>query len=196
MPEMRSAAEEARHRELYRKSRDIIRVYNPLTIDFRYMYDRLWFTVKKQSTKDIERFHAEFYLKAVTDYIIGQMAITKGEAMIKDREKLGLQPFLNKYDENQAVWNNVQKTDDKSLRDEIGNQVIIGLVSEYGAEEAPEDQVLPVYSDVPDETKLLDKYTERRVSDMGEELPVIQPIVDMKRSKAKSVSAEEVTNEG
>src|SRR6185369_2298774 len=94
------------HQELQDRSQDIYRVYNPLTIDFKFMYGGRWFTVKAQSHKDMEKYLVDHFYHKISEYIIGQMAIDKGNKFIEERRAKGMVEFMNKYEENIAVWDN------------------------------------------------------------------------------------------
>lgn len=128
----REQAQQIVRREMERKSLDVIRVYNPLDESFRFMYDSRWFSVPSHGTKDIERFLARHYFHKISEYIIGQQILEKGDELIKKRESHGLPPFLNKYDENKAIWDNTPRLDNPELLEKIGDTVILGLVEEYG----------------------------------------------------------------
>lgn len=135
MDDLALARENAQHlvrREMERKSLDVIRVYNPLGEPFRFMYDSRWFSVPAKGTKDIERFLARHYFHKIAEFIIGQQMLEKGEELLARREKQGQPPFLNKYDENKAIWDNTPRLDNPELLEKIGDSVILGLVEEYG----------------------------------------------------------------
>jgi len=119
-------------REMMRKSRDVIRIYNPLDTDFKFFYDGYPNVIKANSTKDVERYKAELYFKKISQYIIGQMGIAKGNELLEERRKRGVPEFLDKYVENREIWDKVPKMDDPVLLKEIADKVILGLVEEYG----------------------------------------------------------------
>lgn len=135
---------EARRREWARFSQDIIRVYNPLDQDFRFLYDGYPNTIKAKSYKDMERFKARLYVKKIVNHIIGEMQIAVGTDLIAKRRKRGLDEILDPYQENRQVWDKTPKLNDSQLQKQIISEVVIGLVEEYGKEEPlPEQRVTP-----------------------------------------------------
>lgn len=131
-------------RELARSSQDIIRVYNPLDTDFRFLYDGFPNTIKSKSYKDMERFKARLYIKKITQYIIGEMQQNIGDSLIQKRRKRGLDEILDKYQENVQIWNNTPRLDNSDLLKQIIGEVVVGLVEEYGKEEPlPEQRLEP-----------------------------------------------------
>lgn len=127
-----------------RFSQDIIRVYNPLYIDFRFLYNGYPNTVKARSYKDMERFRATLYFKKISQYMIGQAQIDKGDELLKKRRDRGLDEILDKYQENRQIWDKTPKLNNPELLKDIAKKVIIGLVEEYGKEEPlPEQRIEP-----------------------------------------------------
>lgn len=135
---------EMRRREWARFSQDIIRVYNPLDQDFRFLYDGYPNTIKAKSYKDMERFKARLYVKKIVNHIIGDMQMAVGTDLIAKRRKRGLDEILDPYQENRQVWDKTPKLNDAQLQKQIISEVVIGLVEEYGKEEPlPEQRVTP-----------------------------------------------------
>lgn len=131
------------HRELARRSHDIIRVYNPLDQTFAFMYDRYWHRIPAKSTKDFERYLARHFFKKICDKMIGDQIMLKGEELKALREKQLGQQFLDKYEENVQIWDKVPKLDDPELIEQIKKVVLIGVVEEYGTDEPEEEQRVP-----------------------------------------------------
>ena len=125
-------------REMERKSRDIIRIYNPLDQRFKWLFDGYPYTIEPKSTKDVERYIARLYFDKMSQYIIGQMGLSQGEGLIAERAKKGLPDFLDKYEENRAVWDKVPRLDDRKLLEKLASELILGLVEEYGFDIEPE----------------------------------------------------------
>lgn len=130
---------EKSQREMYRKARDIIRIYNPLTVTFKWTFDSFPYTIAPKATKDVERYLARLYFNKMSQYLIGELARAQGNDAIADRAKKGLPPFLDPYEENRAVWDKVPKLDDKNLLKKFADELIIGLVEEFGLDELPEN---------------------------------------------------------
>ncbi len=130
-------------REMMRRSRDLIRVYNPTEYPFRFTWDSYPITIPAKGHKDIERYLAEVYLRKISQKLIGEMQMKQGDELKALREKQFGKSYNDKYVENKEVWDKVPKLDDPKLIDEISKIVILGLVEEYGMEEVPErDEVI------------------------------------------------------
>jgi hypothetical protein len=191
------AKEEAIHREFYARSRDIIRVYNPLDIDFRFKFDSVWYRVPTKGTKDFERYLAGKYFHDISQYIIGHMAWEAGSKMLEDREKKGLQPFLNKYDENRAIWDNTPKMDNKDLLNHIADEVLLGLVERFGSEVNPEEEREPQRA-VDLVTPLTDQIVEGHTQEPAREgpasptenKPVIASVTGVENKTSEELAAE------
>lgn len=137
--EGRTPTQEAIHRELYNRSRDIVRIYNPDKEDFRFKYDSVWYKVEAGKTKDVEAYLAQKFFHDYAQMVIGKMIIAKGEELLKDRERKSLDPILDKYYENKQIWDLTPKMDNKELLDQIFNQVVLGIVEVFGSEVGPEE---------------------------------------------------------
>lgn len=130
----RERSEELNRREMYRKSRDTIRIFNPLAIQFRFMHDSFWHTIPAKGTKDVERYLADLYFRKIAQHIIGEMGIKQGEALLVKRKKSGQPDYLDKYAENREIWDKSPRMDNSELLQKIKEDVILGLVEEYGME--------------------------------------------------------------
>lgn len=160
----REQAMEMTRREMQRKSLDIMRLYNPLDHNFIYKYDGYNHFVPAKTSKDEPRYLARHYFKKIAEYMIGLQQLKSGTELLKLREKQFGKSFLDKYEENQEVWNKVPRLDDPELLKQINSTVILGLVEEYGRE-LPEE--LPVEStrklDLRSLTDQIFDETERKV---------------------------------
>ncbi len=165
---------EANRREMYRKSRDLIRVYNPLERSFRFMYDGFWHSVPANGTKDIERYLARHYFIKISEVIIGNEIIKRGEAMLKERSDKGFQPFLDKYEENKAIWDKTPKLNDPDLLRKIADLVILGLVEEYGmdVEDERSRENEKGYDPRPLADQVLDSVEKKIVDDEVPQAPI------------------------
>lgn len=141
-------------RELERKSHDVWRVYNPLDTSvnapqvgrnnsyvdhgyFVFYYDGYPNRVAPKMTKDMEFFRVRKYFEAISAFMIGQLQQIKGTEMLEKHAKQGQGDYLDKYVENVNVWDKVPRLDDENLLKQIRDEVIIGLVEEYGMDLAP-----------------------------------------------------------
>lgn len=125
---------EINRREMARRSRDTLRIYNPLDTTFRYQWDGFWNSVPAKGYKDVERYLANHYFKKIGEYIIGQQMLRTGEELLALREKQFGKSFIDKYEENREVWDKTPRLDDEELLRQVKKTVIIGLVEEYGME--------------------------------------------------------------
>jgi hypothetical protein len=186
---MADTAEQALYkRELEDRSQDIWRVYNPLEIDFKFKYDSRWFTVKAKSTWDKEYYLCRQFFTKISEYIIGQMMIEKGQAMLDERKAKGMVEILNKYDENRQIWDNTPRTDNREILEKLRDEIILGIVEVYGGESAPEEEtkmVIPSNESVVDQ--VFNAANKVLVNKANEEKPLIKPL--------KSVLEKELTVE-
>lgn len=144
-------------REMQRKSRDIIRIYNPLDIDFKFYYDGYPNIVKGKAYKDVSRYIARHYFKHISAFIIGQLAKAKGNGLLEERKRAGLPDYLDRYTQEKEVWEKMPRVDDPDLLKQVADQVIIGLVEEYGLEIA---ESLPSSYTPPDLRPLHDQIVD------------------------------------
>src|ERR1700722_1219048 len=122
-------------REMERKSKDLIRVYNPTDYPFRFTWDSYPIVIPAKGHKDIERYLAEVYLRKMSQKLIGEDQLLKGKELLDKRMKDFGTGFQDKYIENQEVWNRVPKINDEKLIDEYAKILVVGLVEEYGIED-------------------------------------------------------------
>ncbi len=138
--QQRESEMELVRREMSRYSRDLIRVHNPLDFPFRFKWDSYPQVIPAKGYKDIERYLARVYLQRISQYMIGQQMLQKGEELKKLREEQFGKSFLDKYEENKEVWDKTPRLNDPLLIDTIAKTVIIGLVEEYGMEDVEQDE--------------------------------------------------------
>ncbi len=185
----KQAQEEIVRREMYRKSRDIIRIYNPLAIDFKFYFDGYPQIIKARQTKDVERYLARLYFKKMSDYLIGQMQVAKGSELLSKRKKEGYPDYLDKYVENTEIWNKVPKQNDPELLKEISDQIILGLVEEFGFDvPEPKNVEAPVTADIRTvHDRLIDDFNkpipeEKMASEETE--PPVKPVKEKLKMEA------------
>ena len=131
---------EAFHRELYRRSLDSIRVYNPLDKDFTILWDKFKHTVPNRNKdtgygkgmKVVPRYIAQKYAKEIKNHIVNNMAEDKvKELMEKASDDLKIKYESDPY-ERQKLYEMSPKTDNPELIKKIYAQVILGVEEEYG----------------------------------------------------------------
>lgn len=141
-------------RELERKSHDTWRVYNPLDAsvnfpqvghntpwvdhgNFVFYYDGYPNRVPPKAFKDMEFFRVRKYYEAISNFMINQLREIKGQEILEKHRALGQGEYLDKYVENINVWDKVPRHNDETLLKKIADEVVIGLVEEYGLDLAP-----------------------------------------------------------
>lgn len=172
-----STAEELFHRELERRSLDIIRVKNPDDTDFFVEWDKRYQRVPAHGTADMARFWAIQYCKQKAVDTINKLADKMHAKDIQDRDKSGLPPFESKWHEQQATYSkaNYPKTSDKELLAKLYSEYWVGLVYEYGKDQpmqAP-DQATTELDMTPVELKIIKELEGRKV-DLTEQSPVVE----------------------
>ena len=128
---------ELTQREMYRRSRDTMRVYNPLSEPFKFMWDSYTQTVPAKGTKDFERYLSDHYFKKIAGRMIDDLIEAKTHELEKKREKTG-NDWADLYSKNAEIMRQVPRKDNPELLKKIKDEVILGLVEEYGIEEAEE----------------------------------------------------------
>ena len=174
LPPSNAKEVEAYRRELYRKSMDRIRVYNPTDKDFIV----LWGTEKYKyvfpnKDKDsgwgkgqrvIERYIAEKYARDIKDYIINKMADNDLKATVERLEKAGVDNYLWKANETYQQAGKY-KTDNPKLIKEIYEQVWLGVEEEFGMDttETMDEGTAPQGSTLTVEEQILSKMDKKYV---------------------------------
>jgi hypothetical protein len=174
VPKPRSNSEELFHRELERRSLDIIRVKNPDTKEFFIEWDKRFWRVPAGGTLDVPRYIAIKYCKDKAVETINHLNDKMHEADIEDREKKGLPPFESKWHEQQATYvkSNYPKTGDRTLLTKLYSEYWVGLVYEYGKDSPVQSQSEPESLDMtPIEIKIIKEMENRRV-DVADQAPV------------------------
>jgi hypothetical protein len=170
---------DALKREMEQRSHDVIRVHNPLTEDFRFMYDRVWWKVNAGADKDMERFLARKFFTDISQLIVGQMIAKKGEDMLDKRAREGKEQIYDKYIENKEIWDKMPRMDNKELLQKVMDDCILGVVERYGSDAGPEEEVVKA----KDPTKtIMDEVIDEGFSKALQEKtaaptkPIIEPI--------------------
>jgi len=147
--QQQEAQMELTRREMARYSRDLIRVYNPLDVPFRFTWDSYPQVIPAKGHKDIERYLAREYLHKMSEKLIGEQMLKAGEELKALREKQLGKTFLDKYEENKEVWDRVPRLNDEKLIAEHAKVLIVGLVEEYGMEDVIEQEQIVEKKDSP-----------------------------------------------
>lgn len=135
-------------REMYRKSMDSIRVYNPTNKDFVVEWDGFKHIVPA-STKDVgfgkgqrvlARYLAEKYVRDMRTQIINQENEKAVQAMIDDapyelKSKYETDPY-----ERQRLWDRQPRTDDPKKTKEIFKTLWMGVEERYGLDQIGDEE--------------------------------------------------------
>ena len=148
------------HEKLHMFARDIIRVKNPLTEDFRFMYDSVWYTVPAGQTKDFERYLADHFVWKITDFILGQMFEQQAESAVSNYQKFNPMVILSPYIKSEMVLKNLKRKDDPELQKAVVRSVVVGLIEKFGEDrEIPKPSTGSLPSSAPLYQELLKEYT-------------------------------------
>lgn len=192
--------DEALKRELYRKSMDRIRVYNPTDKDYTIVWgtEKYKFVVPNKN-KDtgwgkgqlvIERYLAEKYARDMKNLLIHKMADDALDAMTKKLEAAGVDNFLWKANES-FTQSGKYKTDNPELIKQIYEEIWLGVEEEYGLDTVEDDDsgyrsdLRPVEEQI---LSTLDRKAKPRASseqiltheNTSQEIPTEAPITDSK----------------
>lgn len=206
-----SNKEEIFHRELERRSLDIIRVKNPDKQDFFAEWDKRFWKVPAEGTLDVPRYIAIKYCKDKAVDTINKVNAKMHEKEMEDRSSKGLPGFESKWHEEQATYAQPRypKTDDRELLTKLYSEYWLGLVYEYGKDSPMQVQSEPEQLDMtPIELKIIKELENRRV-DVVEQVPVqaekpftgfqsptaqVTPQVETPTVKVEEVTVEEPKN--
>ena len=172
-------------REMYRKSNDKIRVYNPTDKDYILIWDKFKHLVPNRN-KDIgygkgmkvfERFLAEKYAREIKNQMINEMADKRLRELEDKLIKAGnSDPLVNA---NLQLERGNYKTDNPELTKKIFSQVWLGVEEEYGliAEEKTVENDGTLDTRTMEE-QLLDTMDKRYTPTITEELPQSLPTTE------------------
>jgi len=168
----RTPGDEAWHREMARRSLDIVRVKNPDKEDFFVEWDHRFHRVPGLGTADLPRYIATTYCRDKATDIINKMAQKLHDDFIEARRKKGLPEYTDKNVENNETYmtQTFPKGNDRELLTKIYGQLWVGIVSEFGKDQ-PVMNSNPRAGEVdltPLEQKILMDLENRRV-DMADE---------------------------
>lgn len=194
-----SVEQEAFHRELYRRSLDSIRVYNPTDKDFIVVWDKFKHIVPNKNKdmgygngqKVLPRYIAQKYAKDIKNQIINNMADEELNALKKKYEEQGVENPLLKA--NLSVEGKREyRTDNQELISKIYKQVWLGVEEEYGlTAEEKETKSDGQIDSRPIEEQILDNMDKKYVPEEIKHEVVISdekyPINKTKKSKEELV---------
>lgn len=182
-----SLKEEAWHREMRRRSNDVIRVSNPTNEDFVVQWDYNYHRIPANSTADVPRYIATKYCRDMKDKIINDQNQKKHDEELKERRKSGFPDFKNKYEENQETYERQDyvRTNNYTVSAEIYDKLWVGVVYEFGKDLPPRKDPRSGEVDItPDEIKILQNLDKKRVSDIPSAIQTDDKPFTAKRSKA------------
>ena len=131
------------HREMYRKSLDNIRVYNPTNEDYTIEWDGFKHVVPSKN-KDtgfgkgqriLSRYLADKYVRDMKNQIINMESEEKVKEMIKDAPVELKGKYQDDPYEKQKLYDRVPRTDDPKKIREIYSVLWLGIESQYGLDD-------------------------------------------------------------
>ena len=194
----KSNNEELFHRELERRSLDVIRVKNPDNKDFFIEWDKRYHRVPANGTADVPRYIAQKYCKDKAVEVVNSLADKMHAQELEDRSKKGLPPFESKWHEQQATYvkANYPRTDDKEILAKLYSEYWVGLVYEFGKDAPVQNQPEQGMDMTSTELKVIRDLENRRVD--AEPAPIIKEDVQkvsFDKPKSKEQMLKEVTND-
>ncbi len=119
---------------MYDFERDILRVKNPLSTDFEFVYDQMPFIVPANGTKDMERYLVRRFI----DEMIGHVYNIFAEKKMADSEEAFKRTHPDVMDDpyliNQQIYLKMKRSDDPELQKKVIADCIIGVVKKYGSD--------------------------------------------------------------
>ncbi len=196
-----STKEELFHRELERRSLDIIRVKNPDSADFIIEWDKRYWRVPANGTLDVPRYLAIKYCKDKAVDTINSINAKMHTKDMEERAAKGLPAFESKWHEEQATYAQPRypKTDDKELLSKLYSEYWVGLVYEYGKDQPVQtSQPAEELDMTPIELKIIKELENRRVDvSTHTEVPVEEkPITEPKEEKVREVTVDDNQADG
>jgi hypothetical protein len=187
-----SNKEELFHRELERRSLDIIRVKNPDNQDFLIEWDKRYWRVKAQGTLDVPRYIAIKYCKDKAVDTINKVNEKMHNKDMEERTAKGLPAFESKWHEEQATYAQPRypKTNDRELLSKLYSEYWLGLVYEYGKDSPMQSQ--PQENEeldmTPIELKIIRDLENRKVDAVETPVRKEQPEIRFEEPKQEKVA--------
>ena len=175
---------EKKRRELKRRSLDNLKVFNPLTVPFKTIYDGYTYVVHPQTESVLLRYIAEKWMREFVDHMINNEEQEMVDKENDKRQKKGWEP-MNPQDRDQFAIRNKLLLNDKDKRISYMKMVYKGVTQEHGVD-IPEPE--PVKRDRrPQDEKLLEQLDK----EMGfREILPDDDIEDKKTNLLKEISDE------
>lgn len=120
------------HQRMYDFERDTLRVKNPLTTDFTFIYDSIPITVLAGRTKDMERYLVRRYIWNMIGHIYNVFA----EKKMKDAEEAFRRTHPDVMEEpyliNTQIYDKMKRADNPEFQKKVCDDCILGVVSRFG----------------------------------------------------------------
>jgi hypothetical protein len=165
MDKNQSAQAEAVKREMYRKSQDLIRVYNPTSEDYTLDWDKFKHIVPHKD-KDMGwgkgqrvmyRYLAEKYVREIKNKLINEMADGSVQKMLEGMAEVSRTEFLADPYMKQKLYDKAPRTDNTELIRKIYKICWLGVEEEFGLIDTPEVEGDGVVDRRPIEEQILDE---------------------------------------
>ena len=164
---VRSANDDAFHRELERRSQDTIRVYNPTDSDYLLEWDFHKHRVPAKDTDSgwgkgmrvLPRYMAEKYCREMKTQLINEMGESKVQSMLEDRQVKGMAE-MSPFDK-QVLYDKAPRTDDKNLIEKLYPTLWLGIEEEFGLDYGP-DKTVETVEKLTTEEKVLKELSNKR----------------------------------
>jgi hypothetical protein len=121
------------HQKMYDFERDILRVKNPLTTDFTFIYDMMPVVVPANGTKDMERYLVRRYVWNIIGHIYNQITEAKVEKATEAFQRTHPDVIDDPYLINEKIWLKLPRVDNPEFQRKIIADCVLGVVSKFGA---------------------------------------------------------------
>lgn len=154
-------------REMYRKSLDELRVFNPLSEDRIVVYGGFSHRVPSKEETVLVRYIAEKFVKETIDFMINK---DESEAVEKEnnRRKKNGHPLLTAQEREQFDISQKLTTSNEVLREKYMKIVYKGVAKQYGFE-MPEQKAIETDRRSAD-TRLMEKFDEETPPEVVDEV--------------------------
>lgn len=121
------------HQKMYDFERDILRVKNPLSADFTFIYDGMPVTVPALGTKDMERYLFRRFLWAIMAQIYDQITEAKFEKAHESFTRTHPDVIDDPYLINEKIWLKLPRFDNPEFQKKVHDDCYVGVVSKFGS---------------------------------------------------------------
>jgi hypothetical protein len=122
------------HQKMYDFERDILRVKNPLTTDFEFVYDMLPIVVPAQGTRDMERYLVRNYIWAMIGHIYQLFAAKKMVDAEDSFRRTHPDVMDDPYLINTQIYDKMKRADNPEFQKKVIDDCIVGVVRKYGSD--------------------------------------------------------------